>query len=100
MVIEWLKIPVATDRQTDFLRIDHAIWTEILSKQPGFAGKECWRDPDSPEILHLVIRWDSLAQWKSVPASVLATADQAFVAAMGESFPIAACIRYEVMRSV
>lgn len=100
MVIEWLKIPVPTDRQKDFLRNDHAIWTEILSKQPGFAGKECWRDPDSPEILHLVIRWESFGHWKSVPASVLATADQSFLAAMGQSFPVALCTRYDMMPAV
>ena len=97
MVIEWLKIPVPTDRQNDFLHNDRAIWTDTLSKQPGFAGKECWRDPDSPEILNLVIHWNTLADWKAVPDSVLAAADQAFCDAMGQSFPVALCTRYDVM---
>jgi uncharacterized protein (TIGR03792 family) len=96
MVIEWLKIPVPSARQDDYLRHDTAIWTQILSKQPGFTGKEVWRDPDSPDILHLVIRWDSYAHWQAVPETVLAAADRAFCSALGDSFPVALCTRYDV----
>jgi uncharacterized protein (TIGR03792 family) len=97
MVIEWLNIPVPTARQDDYLRHDRLIWTETLARQPGFAGKEVWRDPDSPEILHLVIRWDSLAHWQAVPKTVLAATDTAFVAALGEAFPVALCTRFDVV---
>ncbi len=97
MVIEWLKIPVPTDLQSEYLRIDREIWTEILSKQPGFVGKDCWRDPDSPEILNLVIRWERYRDWQAVPASLLAAADHAFCVAMGNSFPVTLCTRYDVV---
>jgi uncharacterized protein (TIGR03792 family) len=98
MVIEWLKISVPTDRQSDFLRHDQAIWTEFLAKQPGFAGKECWCDPDSPEILHLVIRWDALSDWQSVPKTGLAATEHAFAKATGKAFAVTQCIRYDVVR--
>ncbi|MES2143057.1 MAG: TIGR03792 family protein [Pseudomonadota bacterium] len=97
MVIEWLRIPVPIARQDDYLRHDRAIWTEFLAKQLGFAGKEYWRDPDSPEILHLVICWDTLADWHKVPQSGLAATDRAFAAALGEVWPVQLCTRYDVL---
>ena len=97
MVIEWLRITVPTARQKDYLAQDRLIWTATLASQPGFLGKEVWRDPDSPEILNLVIRWDSLAHWQAVPTSLLAATDAAFVAALGEAFPVALCTRYDVL---
>lgn len=100
MVIEWLRIPVPRAAQETFVACDTRIWTATLAAQPGFAGKECWRDVADPDMLHLVIRWDTLAQWQSVPALLLQATEAAFVAAMGTSYPVLACMTYEVLASV
>ena len=56
-----------------------------LAAQTGFLGKESWLEPDTQTVT-LVIRWASLADWKSIPASGLEAADRAFVAALGRNF--------------
>jgi uncharacterized protein (TIGR03792 family) len=98
MVIEWLKVSVPLALQAQYLDADDLIWTKTLAQQPGFAGKECWRDSVDPETLHLIIRWQSRAAWTSVPRSLLDATEQAFVAALGAEFPILACLTYDVIR--
>lgn len=97
MVIEWLKIPVPPERQPDYLRHDAEIWTTTLSEQPGFVGKEVWRDASDPGILHLVIRWESLAAWKSVPRPVLDGAGARFSRAMNTTYAVADCLTYDIL---
>jgi uncharacterized protein (TIGR03792 family) len=97
MVIEWLTIPVPAARQAFYLQHDRVIWTGMLAKQPGFAGKEVWQDPEQPDVLCLVIRWESLAHWQAVPKPELAATDRLFAAALGDSFPVARCTRFDVI---
>lgn len=97
MVVEWLRIPVPAALQADYLRHDTAIWTKTLAGQPGFRGKEIWRDVADPEILHLVIRWESLDAWKSVPRAVLDAADAAFTKAVGTTYAVADCLTYDIL---
>jgi uncharacterized protein (TIGR03792 family) len=100
MVIEWLKIPVPPDRQPDYLRHDAEIWTKTLSEQAGFVGKEVWRDASDPGILHLVIRWESLSAWKSVPRPVLDDADARFSSAINTTYAVADCLTYDILSPV
>jgi uncharacterized protein (TIGR03792 family) len=97
MVIEWLKIPVPVARQSEYLHRDAEIWTKTLSEQPGFVGKEVWRDAADPNVLHLVIRWESLAAWKSVPRAVLDDADTRFARAIGTTYAVADCLTYDIL---
>ncbi len=97
MVIEWLRIPVPRAEQDAYLLHDRAIWTKTLAAQPGFAGKECWSGADDPDMLHLVIRWESLAQWQDVPRPLLDATERTFVAAVGAVYPVADCLTYRVI---
>ena len=97
MVIEQLTFDVPVARQARFLAEDAAIWTKALAAQPGFMGKEVWREAAAPERLHLVIRWADRAAWQAVPAELLARTDAAFVEALGTSYPVLRCLDQDVL---
>jgi uncharacterized protein (TIGR03792 family) len=102
MVVEWLIIPVPADLQNTFIELDAAIWTPALACNVGFIGKQVWRTQEEPEILNLVITWQSRAQWHAVPRALLEETDQAFQLAMshhapGGPFPVLRCIDYDVL---
>ena len=93
MVIEYLTLACPTHRREAFLRRDREVWTAALSKWPGFLGKEVWTSLDNPSQITLVIRWESLAQWKSFPDELRSNLD----ARMGDLLmSITACEAYEV----
>ncbi len=97
MVIEELTFSVPVGDQPRFLAHDTAIWTRALAAQPGYLGKEVWREADAPDRLHLIIRWVDRAAWKAVPAEVLAHADADFVAALGVVYPVLRCLDQDVI---
>jgi uncharacterized protein (TIGR03792 family) len=97
MVIEWLRYRVPTEFQTEFLEADARLWTPILAAQTGFLGKETWLEPADAQTLTLVIRWASLAEWKSIPASLLESTDRAFFAALGKKFAMLESRSFEVL---
>ncbi|NCT12106.1 MAG: TIGR03792 family protein [Rhodobacterales bacterium] len=97
MVIEWLSYRVPVALQARFLALDDTIWTAALSRHPGYIGKETWRDAADPEALHLIIRWDSRAAWKAVPAALLAQVQADFDAALGQSLPAPTCTEMAVL---
>jgi uncharacterized protein (TIGR03792 family) len=88
MVIEWLKIHVPAAKHDAYLFHDKAIWSETLSRYPGYIGKTVWHEPAEPDYLVLIISWHSLRQWKAVPQDVLNDTDTRMLAAMGEAFEI------------
>jgi uncharacterized protein (TIGR03792 family) len=96
MVIEWLRYRVPTEFQAAFLEADARIWTPTLAAQPGFLGKESWLELDTQTVT-LVIRWASLADWKSIPVSGLEAADRAFIAALGRAFEMLESRTFEVV---
>ena len=97
MVVEHLAFRVPLALQPEFLALDAEIWTATLAAQPGFRGKETWREAGDPDALHLIIRWETGAAWQSVPKAVLADTDRRFTAALGASFPALSCTAYEVL---
>jgi uncharacterized protein (TIGR03792 family) len=97
MVIEQLTFQVPLADQPRFLAQDAAIWTKALAAQPGYLGKEVWREADAPDRLHLVIRWTDRAAWKAVPAELLARTDTDFVAALGVTCPVLRCLDQDVL---
>ncbi len=97
MVIEELTFHVPAADQPRFLAQDAAIWTRVLAAQPGYLGKEVWREAKAPDRLHLIIRWADRAAWKAVPADLLAQTDAAFVAAMGDAYPVLRCLDQDVI---
>ena len=97
MVIEQLTFQVPVADQPRFLAEDAAIWTPALASQPGFLGKEVWREAATPHRLHLIIRWADRASWQSVPTDLLARTDAAFVAALGVEYPVLSCLDQDVL---
>ena len=59
MVIEWLKIKVASELREKFIAKDAEIWTARLSGYPGFLSKEVWINPEAPTEVVLIIRWET-----------------------------------------
>lgn len=82
MVVEWLKFRVDAEGREQFIQQDEAIWTAALSTYPGFMGKEVWIEPDTPEKVIFVIRWQTREQWKSIPIKDLLAIEQNFAQVM------------------
>jgi uncharacterized protein (TIGR03792 family) len=97
MVIEQLTFQVPAALQTRFLALDAEIWTATLAAQPGYLGKEVWVEASRPDTLHLIIRWQTRAAWKAVPADLLARTDQHFTAALGQVIPVERCLDQDVV---
>ena len=70
MVIEWLRFDVPLALRAAFLERDAHVWTQALTKYPGFISKETWFEPGTNATI-AVIRWESLDHWKSIPRSDL-----------------------------
>lgn len=90
-VVEELTFRVAPADHDDFLRYDREIWTETLSRQPGYLGKETWLASRPQDEIKLVIRWRTRKDWNRVPKDLLEATDKRFAAAMGKN-------RYELLR--
>jgi uncharacterized protein (TIGR03792 family) len=78
MVIEWLKFQVAEELREAFIQKDEEIWTAALAQYPGFLGKEVWISPQDPQIVILVIHWETLDAWKSIPQDYLNATEKRF----------------------
>jgi uncharacterized protein (TIGR03792 family) len=74
-VIELLRIQTAPGRREEFLARDAEVWTPSLTRHDGFLAKEVWVSQDDPNLVTLVIRWASMAQWKSFPVALLEELD-------------------------
>jgi uncharacterized protein (TIGR03792 family) len=96
MVIEWLRFRVPVADQARYIAQDRAIWSAALARHPGYLGKEIWCRADDPAALNILIRWASRAQWKAVPQDVLTATEAAFVAAMGQAYPVLECVDMDV----
>jgi uncharacterized protein (TIGR03792 family) len=97
MVIEHLTLRVPLALRPRFLEADELVWTATLAAQPGYLGKETWVYAADPDTLHLIIRWQSRAQWQAVPANLLADADTRMADAMGQPCPVLSCTDYDVL---
>jgi uncharacterized protein (TIGR03792 family) len=94
MVIEWLRFQVLLELREAFIKKDEEVWTARVSQIKGYLGKEVWIDPASSDIV-LVIRWESIDAWQSVPKSEIARLDKL----MGDlAFPVAESCMYQVRK--
>lgn len=96
MIIEQLTFRVPVALRPRYLDLDARIWTATLAAQPGYLGKEAWVEAADPEVLHLIIRWRSRADWHAVPKALLAETDRRFAAALGQEVPVLRCLDQEV----
>lgn len=99
MLIEWLQFQVQDSLREKFVQLDSEIWTTFLAEYTGFLGKETWINPDSPEEVITVIRWESLEAWKSIPDDDLKKIDAKFSDAMGRNtYDLVASKKYQVRK--
>ena len=94
MVIEMLRMRCPHSRRAEFMARDAVVWTPALARHDGFISKETWLSMDDPDLVTLVIRWNSLEQWKSSPAELSERLD----ADMGDLLCPSICETYEVPR--
>ena len=94
MVIEWLTFAVPADEQDEWLDIEESIWTRFLETQPGFVRKEVWVEDNSPDLVHAVIWWESLALWKQITPEQVDAVDQR----MGKAWRACTMRVYDVRR--
>jgi uncharacterized protein (TIGR03792 family) len=66
-VIEMLRARCAPDRRAEWLVRDAEIWTPALAAHDGYISKEVWPSIDNPDEVVIIVRWESLAQWRSFP---------------------------------
>lgn len=98
MEIEWLKIRVNPELREKFVQQDAEIWTAALAQYPGFLHKEVWISPENLAEVILVIHWDSLEDWKSVPVEHLKQIEAQFDAVMGNTYAIVEGSHYQVRK--
>lgn len=94
-VIEFLTFRVPVAEREEWLRIEEQHWSRYLELQDGFIRKEVWVAADDPESVHAVIWWETLEQWKAIPAEGLAAVERA----MGDHERTATCNTYELLRN-
>lgn len=87
-VVEWLQFQVPVESQANFIQKDQKIWTTFLSQQKGFIRKEVLTDLTKPEELMLLIYWQTLADWQSIPQSRLDKVQTRFEQELGMYYPI------------
>lgn len=78
MIIEWLKFKVDAKSREEFIARDQSIWTAFLSSIPGFLSKEVWIEPNAPDRVIFVIRWQTREDWQSIPNKELRKVDKRF----------------------
>ncbi|MGD1859793.1 MAG: TIGR03792 family protein [Leptolyngbyaceae cyanobacterium] len=98
MVIEWLKFRVPADQRERYVHIDDEIWTASLRQYPGFISKETWISPDDPEVVILVIRWQTRDQWFAIPEDELTAITTRFDDAFGFDYIMEESKEYQVRR--
>lgn len=69
-VIEMLRVRCPHNRHAEFMARDAVVWTPALARHDGFLSKATWLSLDDPDLITLVIRWESMEKWKSFPAEL------------------------------
>lgn len=82
-IIEELTITLDPADVEAYLERDAAVWTPYLKTCDGFLGKETWLPDDQSGTVVFIIRWATMAQWKSITPEQVAAVD----ARMGDLQP-------------
>jgi len=62
-----LQVRCRPGRRADFVAKDAEVWTPVLAAHDGYISKQVWASLDDPDLVTIVVHWESLAQWKSFP---------------------------------
>ena len=74
-VIEMLRAKCVPGCRDEWLVRDAEIWTPALAAHDGYIAKEVWPSIDHPDEVVIIVRWESLPQWKSFPKDLEAALD-------------------------
>ena len=66
-VIELLRVTCVPGKRAEWLVRDAEVWTPALAAHDGYISKEVWPSIDHPDEVVIIVRWESLAQWKTFP---------------------------------
>jgi uncharacterized protein (TIGR03792 family) len=98
MVIELLKFRIAPEHREKYIQRDAEIWTAALVNYPGFLGKELWINPDNPDELVMVIRWETRELWKSILSEEVDAITERFDKDLGFSYEMVESSEYQVRK--
>jgi uncharacterized protein (TIGR03792 family) len=99
MEIEWLKFRVSPELREKFIQMEEELWTPMLRQCPGFLGKEIWINPEVPEEVAIVIRWQTYQDWKAVPKELIDATEAKFARSMGEnSYQMLESLAYQLRK--
>ena len=100
MTVEQLIFCIPSNLQATFIQLDELVWTPYLSQFEFFVSKEIWQDAHNPELLSIVIHWQSLEEWKSIPITELTELNNQFnqlsLSELGQIFLIKESRTYNV----
>ena len=100
MTVEQLIFCIPSNLQATFIQLDELVWTPYLSQFEFFVSKEIWQDANNPELLSIVIHWQSLEEWKSIPITELTELNNQFnqlsLSELGQIFLIKESRTYNV----
>jgi uncharacterized protein (TIGR03792 family) len=94
VVIEFLTFRIPVAERAEWMQVDERTWSRFLERQPGFVRKQIWVDVDDPDHIYVMVEWESLEQWKSIPHDELAAVDEE----MGHWMREPTCRTFEVVR--
>jgi uncharacterized protein (TIGR03792 family) len=84
---------VAAADQAQFFARDREVWTSFLAAQPGFRHKETWVDPERPDVVMVMVWWETKEHWKAITAEQCSEVD----VRMGEWLREPRCREYVVI---
>ncbi len=94
--IEYLRVKVLPEEVDRFVQADREVWTEFLSKQPGFLSKQVMCSTKNPGDVMIITQWRSRAEWKGISQALLEETDRKFTQVMGRSVPFTETGEYMV----
>lgn len=81
--VEYLVFEVNPSKVKEFTQLEHEIWSQMLSEYPGFISKEIWLNEYKPSEVTVIIYWESIKLWKSVPEDAIMESIRKFDEAIG-----------------
>jgi uncharacterized protein (TIGR03792 family) len=85
LAVEHLVFQVKPERLTEWLELDHEIWTlGEAQRWPGLLRKEVWLNSNVPGEVHCIIHWSDYDLWMAIDPQWLADNEKKFIARFGE----------------
>ena len=76
--VEYLIFKCRNEEEAKHYLQTNTIWTNELAKYKGFVSSSCYLNHYTPGEVHVVIIWETLEDWLSIPKSELQRIAQQF----------------------